>query len=51
MIREDVSVWTLRFCAGGGEKDGGFENLDSDSVYVLLRFIRYGVNEIEMGLL
>ena len=51
---DDVSVCTLRFCAGGGENDrgggklGGRERLDVDNVQVL--YVGSGVKEMDTGL-
>ena len=51
----DVSVWTLRFYAGGGEinggggKWGGGEKLDVGNVQGLLRLVGSGVKEMDTG--
>ena len=51
LIREDVLVWTLCFCVGGGKKVGRLENWDGGSAHALLRLIGSRVKEIETGLL
>ena len=57
VMMDDVSVWTLRFWARGGENDGEWgkwdegENWNGDSVHVLLRLVGSGVKEMDTGLL
>ena len=52
---DDVSVWTLLFCAGRGGNDGrgvkwgGGENWDRGKVQGLFRYVTCGVNKMDTG--